>query len=288
MRAIMVCVDYSDLLAVTLPYNRHHFDEVRVVTTHADTATQNVCEKNNALCHLTDAFYRDGAVFNKWLALEEGLDVMGRHGWLCLMDADVLWPKLLPGNVGGICRDSMFVPGQLYSPLRHMMTDLSSLSEGIPPEETWARYPIHKNIFEWAGYTQVFHADDDALVNCGNCGCPREHHRDYHNEPSYCHGNCEGTCDKYAWHETNWRHAGGADSFFQRKWHLTKKIRPPFNVLHLGPAGTNWCGRVTPYLDGTTPDKANDRRHYLKGFMRGRVANRSLLHCDRFKHEKLN
>ena len=32
MRAILVAVDYADLLAITLPYNRQHFYEVMVVT----------------------------------------------------------------------------------------------------------------------------------------------------------------------------------------------------------------------------------------------------------------
>jgi hypothetical protein len=32
LRAIMVAVNYSDLLSITLPYNRHHFDQVMIVT----------------------------------------------------------------------------------------------------------------------------------------------------------------------------------------------------------------------------------------------------------------
>src|SRR5271165_5034841 len=91
----MTCVDYAPLLSVTLPYNRHHFQEVWVVTAQRDTATQEVALRNGARVHITDAFYRRGAFYNKWLALEEGLDAMGRSGWLCIMDADVLWPRNL-------------------------------------------------------------------------------------------------------------------------------------------------------------------------------------------------
>jgi hypothetical protein len=267
MKAIMVCVDYGDLLSLTLPYNKHHFEQMLVVTAPRDRETQNICEREGVLCYLTDSFYSNGAKFNKWLALEEGLDVLGRDGWLCIMDADVLLPKSIkvtPGDNNSlyfmkmntdIIRSSVWrlADYQLCTPLRHMMIDVSSLSEkGVPSEDTWVNYPLHRNQGEWAGYCQIFHADDKALGNP-------------------------------PWHEVNWRHAGGADSFFQRKWSPDKKIRPPFNVLHLGPPGTNWCGRVTPTLEGITPEESQERIEALKGFINGRRVAKA----DRFSHEKL-
>ena len=198
MRAILTSVDYAAELAVTLPRNRHHFESVTVVTTPGSRDAQ-VAREQGAAVVTTDAFYRDGAPFAKWLALEEGLDVVGRHGWLCVLDADVVWPARLPSY--------HLQPGCLYTPLRRMLVDWS-----LPLPERWDHLPLHPNFREWAGYTQVFHADDPAL------GPP-------------------------PWHEVDWIHAGGADSAFQRKWHPARKVRPPFEVLHLGPAGVNWCGR---------------------------------------------
>src|SRR5689334_22908441 len=93
MKAILVSVDYADLLAMTLPYNKHHFDEVFVITSNADNATKQVARENHCPYLATDSFWDDGAMFNKWKALEEGLTVMGRDGWICIMDADILWPK---------------------------------------------------------------------------------------------------------------------------------------------------------------------------------------------------
>jgi len=240
-RAILVCVDYSDLLAITLKYNRHHFSQVCVVT--SPEYVENVfpiCVKNDAIMYPTDSFYKDGAVFNKWRALEEGLDYYGRSGWLCVMDADVLWPKELP--------DFEMEEGKLYTPLRRMCTDLT---KPIPyNESTWTGYPIHRNVNEWAGYSQVFHASDPCL------GIP-------------------------PWHETDWKHAGGADSFFQKKWHKRDKVRPPFECLHLGPAGKNWGGRVSNYLDGTAPEKAAERQTYMNTLFSDRRKHRN------FDHEKL-
>ena len=141
---------------------------------------------------------------------------------MCIMDADVLWPKIIP--------ETNYLPGYLYGPLRRMNKDVHS---PVPGEVDWQRYRLHGNQTEWAGYTQIFHAKDDCL------GHP-------------------------PWHETNWTHAGGADSFFQRKWDAQHKIRTSWNVLHLGLAGRNWCGRITPYRDKTIPDSQQERARHLR------------------------
>lgn len=239
LRAIMVCVNYADYLALTLPYNRHHFSEVMVVTMLEDDTTQRLALHNRAAVHTTDAFYQDGADFNKWKALEEGLDSFGRHGWLCIMDADVFWPRELPAF--------NLEPGLLYSPLRRMHQGKPNIPP-VPPENVWQQYPVHRNVGEWAGYSQIFHADDPVL------GPP-------------------------PWHQINWKHAGGADSFFQQKWPRKSKVRPPFEVLHVGPSGTNWCGRSSDYLDGTKadPDKAGKVVEYFKERRRTRRFDHELL-----------
>lgn len=245
MRAILTCVDYWDLLAITLPWNRHHFESVHIVTTPADIPKlEDLACSCQADLIPTEKFYEGGAQFNKWAALEYGLDVMGRTGWICLMDADVLWPMNIPYM--NLCQNS------LYTPLRYMMEDLS---KPIPPEESWYKYPIHRNIHEWAGYTQIFHATDPVL-----------------GEPP--------------WHETNWKHAGGADSFFQLKWSSIRKIRPNFKVLHLGPPGTNWCGRSTPFLDGTSPERMHQNIRAIRQLAMERAQARHKGE-HKYDHEKL-
>lgn len=240
MRAILVSVDYSDILGLTLPWNRHHFTEVMVVTSTTDTRSREVAWANRCQVFATDAFYRDGAVFNKWLALEGGLDAFGRDGWLCIMDADVCWPR--DADLSGI------VPGNLYTPLRRMMP---AIPQEIPAEQEWSRWPLHRQQVEWAGYTQVFFGSDLML------GPP-------------------------PWHETNWRHAGGADSFFQARWPQSRKLRPPFEVLHIGESGRNWCGRATPYADGTVHPEAASRVAQVRRFVGGRTVG-----PGRFDREKL-
>lgn len=249
IRAILVCVDYADLLAHTLPYNRHHFKQMTVVTSTKDEETKKVARENGCTLFETDAFYDDGAKFNKWKALEQGLDAMGRSGWICIMDADVLWPKMVDAP-------HWLLQGYLYTPLRRMLTQpnqLRTLAEmGPPPESLWHIFPQHPQQREWAGYTQLFHSSDPCLPPA-------------------------------PWHQIDWRHAGGADSFFQQCWPMGLKKRPPFEVLHIGESGQNWCGRATERLDGTKPEEAEERQTALRGFIRGRRHGAP----DPFKHEKL-
>jgi len=234
---ILVCVDYGDLLEFTLPYNRHHFDDAMIVTSPGDLVTQNIALENHCQLHITDAFYRDGADFNKWRALEEGLDIFGRRGIICIMDADILWPKVIPQWV--VNHD------HLYTPMRRMMENIEHLrSVNVPPETLWSTFPLHRQQAEWAGYTQIFHGDDSHL-------------------------------GATPWHETNWSHAGGADSFFQAKWPKERKLRPPFEVLHLGTCGENWFGRSTQMVDGSIPRDSEERKHKFYAIWQQRRDNKA-------------
>jgi len=224
-RAIIVCVDYSDYLEITLPYNKHHFDEMLIVSTPDDISTHSVCEANGIPFFTTNSFYEDKAFFNKWKALEEGLDVLGRDSWITILDADILIPKHI---------DYTFEFGNLYTPWRRMCENLSM---GVPKEPYWLSFPRHKFKREFSGYYMRFHGSDYHLPNP-------------------------------PWHETNWMHAGGGDMLFAQHWSEAKKIRPNFEVLHLGQAGVNWCGRSTKRLDGSTPKDAEQRKAELDRFLK--------------------
>lgn len=151
MRAITVCVEYADFLAITLPRNAQHFDEVMVVTAPQDRFTAEVVESvPNASCYVTDAFYRQGAAFNKGLALEEGLDALGRRDWLVIFDADVVMPAEMNILVNTI--------GNLYGAHRRICQDPHQWDGG----EDWSAWPILQDR-ELAGWFQLFHADDPVL-----------------------------------------------------------------------------------------------------------------------------
>ncbi len=191
LKAIITCVDYGDILALTLPYNRHHFEKVVVVTTPGDRETIELAEANNCLVHATSDFYKDGAVFNKWSPLEQGLDLLGRSGWIAIMDADIAWPKVIP--------DQKLFEHTMYSPRRYVNPQLT-----LPPENVWAGFQVHPVGHIWAGYTQVFHADHAG---------PEPWHMEHHNAggPDTVFQNRWASRQRFSWRvlhigptETNW------------------------------------------------------------------------------------
>jgi len=167
IRGILVCVEYDDLLEITLSRNLRHLDEVLVVTSPADLRTQELVRATpRARLHVTDAFYRQGAEFNKGLAIEEGFDVLGRKGWILVLDADIL----LPERVVWPTRYQEWI----YGARRHMLDDASQWS----PTLDWNTLPLGSNPAV-IGFFQLFHADAVAVMSrpwygtrwrhCGGC-----------------------------------------------------------------------------------------------------------------------
>jgi hypothetical protein len=147
----VVCVEYSDLLSITLPSAVAAYESVTVVTSTSDSATAEVAESNGCLVFKTDAFYRGGCPFNKGRALCEAIESGPMDGWLSVFDADIVFPRGARWPL---------VPGRLYGPLRHMLVDASAYSEDID----WSSLPLVRDT-EWPGYCQVWHARDPVFTD---------------------------------------------------------------------------------------------------------------------------
>jgi hypothetical protein len=220
MKALTVCVGMGDILAVTLPRNIHHFEEVLVVTDRDDDATIAIAGDLRAIgagTLRTNAFYEDKATFNKGAAIELGLEFMGRDGWICVFDADVLTP---PGmDLSGI------EVGNIYGVRRRMLEDITRWGDYEDPA-TWSTLPLQPDK-ELPGCFFLFHASDPHL------GDP-------------------------LWFGVDWKHAGGCDSDFLYHWPKENWKYLPCEVLHLGSAQENWWGRATRRMDGTLPKGAQE------------------------------
>lgn len=219
MKSIVVCVGFDDLLEITLEKNHQFFEQTFVVTFLEDKKTIDLCRKYNDVTIVkTDAFYLNGAHFNKGLAIEQGFDVMGRRGDICIWDADILMPEdmMLPEMQAGV----------LYGARRRMVDDITAWREPHP----FSRYPL-KNDGEIAGYFQMFIGD----------GCK-------------------------PWYGTDWKHAGGCDSVFMKRFGQREWL--PFDVLHFGLDCINWHGRASMRMDGSYDmfhvEHLNSHRRYLK------------------------
>lgn len=225
-RGIVICVNYDDILRITLPWNLACLSECCVITSPSDERTASYVHSLSQgyapgflkLFH-TDAFTRYGARFNKGLAMEEGLDFFGREGWMLIWDADTAFPLdfALPDLEVGI----------LYGAKRRMVEQASRETMAC----NWSTLPLGRDI-EFAGFFQLFHADDFVLR-------------------------------KRPWYDPTFIHAGGGDAFFQSLWGIRSKIRLDVECLHIGPRDQNWYGRVSKRLDGEPNEDVIRRRESM-------------------------
>ena len=86
---IIVSVDYSDLLILTLMRNVRIFDNITVITSIADEECRKVCEALGVRCLSTDCMYDDGASFNKAKAINFGLSKLKNPEFVLLLDSDI-------------------------------------------------------------------------------------------------------------------------------------------------------------------------------------------------------
>ena len=94
IEAVIVCVDYADFLAETLPQNLPHFDRVTVITAPRDVETQDLCRKLSVPYHATDLFTKDGDSFNKARGIDFGLGYLRWNDWIVHLDADTFLPPM--------------------------------------------------------------------------------------------------------------------------------------------------------------------------------------------------
>lgn len=125
-----------------------------VVTTPEDMATKRVMSLLNAQpsrpslrMHLTDAFTRNGAAFNKGLAMEEALGTMIWDDWILFFDVDIA-PH--PGWLLAFTEAPQM--GYLYGATRLNAPDLQSVFDPHLP-------PVSDDRLGY-GYFQLFHSKD--------------------------------------------------------------------------------------------------------------------------------
>jgi hypothetical protein len=151
--AIITCVDYSDILELTLPTILPHVSGVCVLTSNTDLETDDLAEKLGVDCMRTDSFYENGAYFNKGLALNRAIEALRPEGWLMLLDADIAFPRVVDWSP---CR-----PGNLYSCRRKAWFHVGSYRRSQNREDWSDLMEMCDN--EMGGYMHLFHTNDGAL-----------------------------------------------------------------------------------------------------------------------------
>lgn len=231
LEAVIVCVNYSDFLAHTLPFNKVHFDRLVVVTDRKDDKTKKLCEYHHVECVQTDAFYAEGSKFNKGKGINAGLNVLSRKGWVLHLDADIYLPPLTRKILENIELD----PQYLYGIDRMMCPTYKEWVKFIEnprlTHEGWIY--IHPNIFPMGvriaeymskGYEPIGFFQLWNPITARIFWYPEEH----------------GAADR-------------TDVQFAKKWHRGKRALIPeiigihldSEALNLKEMGKNWNGRKT-------------------------------------------
>lgn len=208
IKGVTVCVDFADLLAVSLDRWDTGLDDILVVTAPADKATRALCRDYRVPCYCTDVFYANGAAFNKGAALSEAVLRTGFRNpsdWALLFDADIVPPV----NWRAVVEAANPQPGRLYGAWRWENPEDTKL-----PSVDWRKGRLIPQ--SWViGYFALFHLADPRVPA----------------DPMF---------------ECHWTHAGNYDTSFSWLWPrgpagLQEFL--PLRTVHLGRQRENWLGR---------------------------------------------
>lgn len=242
IEAVIVCKNYSDFLAHSLPENMEQLDRIVVVTHPDDKDTQSLCTKYGVDFIDTTVMHDDGDKFNKGRCINLGLSHLRHEDWLLHIDADIV----LPHNFRNILKHSKLNPSYVYGADR--------LNTG-----SYEHWMAHKNKtipqHQWR-----FMVTANSEFPIGS--------RLLHQEYGYC-----PIGFFQLWHSSSNRKysitAGSAehsDVLFSVQWPREKRILlPELFVYHLesekSAMGANWQGRKTKLFGDpktlTPPDAHN-------------------------------
>jgi len=207
---LVACVDYALELKLSMYLWEKNLDSVTVVTMQHDIHTRHVARPQrrpaDIRTHITDAFHRNGAMFNKAAAMQEAIiEAHPWRDWVLLFDADIIPPVDLRERLEAADLE----PGYLYGAKRHQAHP--NQWEGDPE-----RFPI-LNDREIPGYFQLFHVTDPAVADRAHVLPTQYYHA----------GNYDSEF------QNRWGHGSAMD---RKRW-------LDFHVLHIGSPGKHWCGR---------------------------------------------
>lgn len=252
LEAVIVCVNYADFLAQTLPYNMRQFDHMVVVTDSRDRETADLCAHLGVECRSTDLFFHQGDKFAKSRAIDYGLAYLRGDDWVVHLDADIWLPpmarqllektRLDADCIYGIDRVNCcgydawnrFVTSEPRNSAHHQ--HIRNCLTIPPPFPMGARIVIpHYEGFLPIGFFQLWNA-------------ARHPTRRY----PLNHGSAERT-----------------DVLHSLQWPANhRRLLPDFIGVHLeskagGKMGDNWSGRTTPRFGPNGGDQGNPK-HYVR------------------------
>lgn len=185
VHVVIVCVNYSDFLKITYPYNKHYFckDKFIVITSPEDNETISYCQKQGIRYRIYNDFYKNASKFNKSGAImstQYFIHELFYNDWVLLMDADVI----LPFDFDKMFERKELDKNTLYS-LKRM---------DYATKEDWQ---LKKNLKPYAGppfmgYMQLYHnkhmfyhANSHSAVGCDHIFAMRFSKKEFLDKNAY-------------------------------------------------------------------------------------------------------
>lgn len=226
IEAVIVCKNYSDFLAHTLPINLNMLDRVVVVSHPDDHSTKALCAKLSVECLETEVFHDYGDAFNKGRAINLGLSHLRHSDWLLHIDADVV----LPERFRDMLNHARLNPLNLYGADRLNVTGYDAwvnLNRDSHRQFTW-RYLVSP-----PNNTQL----GARLLHTEYGYCPIGYFQLWHSSLKRKYPTIAGSAEH-------------SDVLFAVQWPREKRILlPEFYVYHIesekADMGANWAGRKT-------------------------------------------
>ena len=233
LECVVVCENYGDFLATTLPINMQYFDRIVVVTHPDDKRTQEVCSLLSVDCVTTTCGHEDGDLFNKGRMINVGLGHLRGSGWILHLDADVV----LPHNFRDLLNRAKLDKNKIYGADRVRVIGA----------ETWngVKVPAYSS--------RYFVAADKS-----HPGCSRIIHSDHGYVPiGYFQLWSASLGKRYPIHQGSAEHT---DLLFGIQWsRQDRSLLPEVIVYHLeseeSKMGANWNGRKTKEWKVPDPPK---------------------------------
>ncbi len=235
IEAVIVCVDYADFLAETLPHNLPHFDRTLVITSPGDLETQELCRRMSVPFYATSLFHKDGDTFNKARGIDFGLGYLRYNDWVVHLDADVYlppmtrkwleWRPLDPESLYGIDRVNCvgYEPWKAFLAEHHTGHDYMCRTR-VPPFPLLDRIAIR----DYGGYVPI------GFFQMWHGGLGRRY--------PIAKGNAEHTD---VLHAIQWG---------EHQRHLIPEVIGVHLQSAHSPLGANWGGRTTArFLPGPDP-----------------------------------
>jgi hypothetical protein len=218
IEAVIVCVNYDDYLAITLPRHINLFDNLVVVTSTEDVKTQELCTEMGVKCIVTDSFYDNSAMFNKGKAINQGLQALDLSDWVLFLDADILLPK----DFRYLINKQDLNPGNLYYTKRvNARNNNDDVVRYLQDETISSNWNMFNEFVDESphGYFQLVNKNASIVKSLGK-----------------------------NWYPDIFKSAGECDEQFCKIWPLHKQVllSDSFKVVHLPHGynrGVNWFGR---------------------------------------------